>query len=340
MMFQGKCLLLISILNVEWNLVVGFGGLSCHATGSRKVTTFLKDYTTDVGPSDYDSTDLLPERKEVTVDENEEDALIRDELKRELLLLASVTNRGEYASTDEKNIVIDLVAQLEALNPTAQPASNCEGEWDLCMSSTQFFRSSPFFQTIRVMMKEDVNMANNAFDLHDLATSMSRVGRVRQTIQNRLLMSEVDLEVGLMPGIPLKVKGTVITTAKLAIVSDQKWELQIQSTKVKGSNIPIFNQLLEENLQLELPVGEVYTTVQGSIPIIPMTVRKNNNKEPFLGFPTHARTRTHTGPTRYLFLPILGSILFLVVFLQTLYVDESMRITRDIDDNFFVFTRA
>ena len=30
----------------------------------------------------------------------------------------------------------------------------------------------------------------------------------------------------------------------------------------------------------------------------------------------------------------------LVVMRQTLYVDEGMRITRDMDDNFFVFTRA
>jgi hypothetical protein len=59
-------------------------------------------------------------------------------LKRELLLLASVTNRGEYASADERDIAIDLVAQLEALNPTAEPAAHCEGEWDLCLSSTQF----------------------------------------------------------------------------------------------------------------------------------------------------------------------------------------------------------
>ena len=287
-MLLHKCLFLLSIasLHCRTTVVVGFAGLyqvshlgsratirSTTGTGTgRCTTTRLRDYTDDVGPSDYDSSDLLPEQKEVTVDVNEEDALIRDALKRELLLLASVTNRGEYASSDEKDIVIDLVAQLEALNPTAQPASNCDGEWDLCLSSTQFFRSSPFFQALRVAMN-DATMANNAFELHDLATSMSRVGRVRQTIKDRELVSEVDLEVGLMPGIPIKIKGTVLTSATLAVVSDQKWELQVLRTKVKGSNIPLFNQLLEDDLQIELPVGELYTTVQGSIPIIPMTVR-------------------------------------------------------------------
>jgi hypothetical protein len=34
---------------------------------------------------------------------DEADAAIRDELKRELILLASVTNRGTCASTEEEN---------------------------------------------------------------------------------------------------------------------------------------------------------------------------------------------------------------------------------------------
>lgn len=289
-----------ALLFIEFHCasVAGFGPRLLRsriaATGKSTPLVILRDYVDDSGPSDYDTEDLLPEQKEVTVDENEEDALIRDALKRELLLLASVTNRGEYASGDERDIAIDLVAQLEALNPTAQPASNCQGEWDLCLSSTQFFRSSPFFQAIRVVLN-DRAMADNAFDLHDRATSMSRVGRVRQTVKSGELDSEVDLEVGMMPGIPIRIKGTVVTSAKLAVVSDQKWELQVQNTKVKGSNIPIFNQILEDNLQIELPVGDFYSTVQGSVPVVPMT---------------------------------------------TLYVDESMRITRDIDDNFFVFTRC
>lgn len=108
----------------------------------------------DDAPSDYDSDDIQDEKR-VTVDENEEDAQIRDALKRELLLLSSVTNRGEYANLDEQNMLIDLVSQLEALNPTINPASQSEGEWDLCLSSTQFFRSSPFFQSIRIAAGDD-----------------------------------------------------------------------------------------------------------------------------------------------------------------------------------------
>lgn len=232
--------------------------------------------------------------KEVAVDEKEEDIAIRDDLKRELLLLASVTDRGAYCSKEERDIVIDLVAQLEALNPTKDPASNCNGEWDLGYSSTQLFRSSPFFQSIRVAVGDgNKDVTENGFALHAQATSGSRVGRVRQIVTSEKLISEVDLQVGMLPGIPMSLQGTVVSTANLSVVSEKRWELRIQNTKVKGSNIPLFNTFLDD-LQLELPVGNFYNSLQGQVPIIPLT---------------------------------------------TFYVDDTLRITRDLDENFFVFIR-
>jgi hypothetical protein len=249
----------------------------------------------DEQPSDYDSSELMPTEQDATVDLDDNDIPIRDALKRELLLLASVTNRGEYASSEEVDIIIDLVTQLEALNPTAEPASNCIGEWDLALSSTQLFRSSPFFQTIRAAVGDDnKSIANNGFDLHDAATAVSRIGRVRQMITNDKLVSEVDLEVGMAPGIPMKIKGTVRTSAALKVTSPESWELRLSTTEVKGSNIPLFNQFLD-NLNFELPAGDIFSTLTGSVPIVKM---------------------------------------------KTFYVDEGLRITRDVDDNFFVFTTA
>jgi hypothetical protein len=49
-----------------------------------------------------------------------------------------------------------------------------------------------------------------------------------------------------------------------------------------------------DELQFDLPIGNVYSTLQGKVPVVPM---------------------------------------------KTFYVDEAIRITRDIDDNFFVFVR-
>jgi hypothetical protein len=187
----------------------------------------------------------------------------------------------------------DLVAQLEALNPTSDPAGSCEGDWDLALSSTPFFQSSPFFQSIRVALG-DQRLAENAFDLHDRVTTPTRIGRVRQTITNGdELISEVDLEVGL-PGLPIRIKGTVVTTALWRVQSTDLAEVQIKGTRVRGSNVPLLNQLLD-TVQLELPVGALYSQIQGSVPQVPV---------------------------------------------KTFYLDEGMRITRDLDDNFFVWTRA
>ena len=272
----------------------GLGNGSGRPSEFSRSRIIRYDYTDDGAPSDYDTSDLPPVIKEVAVDENEEDVAIRDDLKRELLLLASVTDRGAYSSKEEKDIVIDLVAQLEALNPTKDPASNCEGEWDLGYASTQLFRSSPFFQSIRVAVGDDnKEVAENGFALHAQATSGSRVGRVRQIVTPDELISEVELQVGMMPGIPMSVQGTVVSTAALDVVSDKRWELRMRNTKVKGSNIPVFNTFMDD-LQVEVPVGDFYSSLQGTVPIIPLT---------------------------------------------TFYVDDTLRITRDVDENFFVFIR-
>lgn len=260
----------------------------------KTTTTKLPAYSDEGSPSDYDADDLIGD-KEIMIDTDEDDAEIRDALKRELLLLSSVTNRGECATKDEQNILIDLVNQLEALNPTAEPAFMCEGDWSLCLSSTQLFRSSPFFQSLRAAAGEDnKQIAFNGFELHDRATTGSQIGRVRQTITSDRLISEVELEVGFMPGLPFRIKGTVVTTADLKISASETWDLEITNTQVMGSNVPLLNQLLDD-LKLEMPVGDMYKTVLSKVPVVTM---------------------------------------------KTYYVDEGIRITRDIDDNFFVFSRA
>lgn len=242
----------------------------------------------DSSPSDYDPDEVITTEKTVSVDENEEDLTIRDALKRELLLLASITSRGECATQDEKDIMLDLVTQLEALNPTANPAASCEGDWDLCLSSTQFFRSSPFFMAIRSAIGDDnKDIAETGFDIHDKATKASRVGKVRQTITIQgELISEVDLDVGLIPGFPLNLKGTVVTKAGINAIDSGTWEVSVKSTSITASDIEI---------PFELPVENIYTSLNGSVPL---------------------------------------SII------KTFYVDESIRIFRDVDDNYFVFVKA
>mmetsp|Transcript_30359 Transcript_30359/g.68454 ORF Transcript_30359/g.68454 Transcript_30359/m.68454 type:complete len:298 (-) Transcript_30359:98-991(-) len=251
----------------------------------------------DGAPSDYDADDLSM-GKHVEVDENESDSIIRDELKRELILLASTTNRGQCATLEEQNLVIDLVTQLEALNPTADPALNSQGDWELCYSSTQSFRSSPFFLAIRAFLGDDnKEVAENAFSIHDMATTASRVGKVRQIIDpyNTELISEYDLSVGVAPGLPVRVKGCVVTSADLSVSAPETWEMKVRGTRVKSSNVPFIDEWLDDS-QVEVPVGRVYEAINGGD--VPAAI------------------------------------------LKTYYVDEGMRISRDADENFFVFTRA
>jgi hypothetical protein len=80
----------------------------------------------------------------------------------------------------------------------------------------------------------------------------------------------------------------------LDVVSPETWETRIIETHVKGSNIPIINEFLDD-ARFEIPVSNIYNTLQGQVPVVPM---------------------------------------------KTFYLDEGVRITRDIDDNIFVFTRA
>ena len=248
---------------------------------ATSTTSQLPAYFDEGSPSDYDAEDLTGE-KEIAVDTDDDDAEIRDALKRELLLLSSVTNRGECATKDEQNILIDLVNQLEALNPTAEPASMCEGEWSLCLSSTQLFRSSPFFQSLRVAVgDENKQIAYNGFELHDRATTGSRIGRVRQTVTPDKLISEVELEVGFMPGLPFRIKGTVVTTANLKTSASEAWDLEIVNTQVIGSNVPLLNQVMDD-LKFEMPVGEMYKTVQGKVPVVSMKVGRNANVVSFV----------------------------------------------------------
>ena len=91
---------------------------SYHTTSSLRLS-FEVD---DDAPSDYDMEDL-EDVKTATVDYNEEDVQIRDALKRELLLLSSVTNRGDYANVDEQNILSKL-------------------DWNIVSPTSFFFKSS------------------------------------------------------------------------------------------------------------------------------------------------------------------------------------------------------
>mmetsp|Transcript_27893 Transcript_27893/g.55918 ORF Transcript_27893/g.55918 Transcript_27893/m.55918 type:complete len:327 (+) Transcript_27893:19-999(+) len=269
-------------------------------------TALSSDTSQDYSPSDYDPTDVAEhppgQHAPLAVDEVVADESIRMDLKREIMMLASVTDRGNYASVEERDILIELIVQLEALNPSPNPASGCAGEWDLALSSVQPYRSSPFFLAVREVLgpstPKKARAAETGFSIHDLATSVGRIGRVRQTISQGEasgcleMVSEVDLEVGVLPGLPVQAKGTVVTTATLDVVGAEGWTCLVKETRIKDSNVPFLDSLLNDG---SVPVSSIYEQLRGGVP---------------------------------------------KATLKTFYLDDLLRITRDVDDNFFVWVRA
>lgn len=298
-------------------LVVSSSSLSVPAASMSRLSfgLFSTNDVDDAGPSDYDPRDIMLDEtndtesnpvKSLQVDTKEGDAVIREELKRELLLLASVTNRGTWANQEERDIISDIVTQLEALNPTPEPIyqmihdndlSEFEHEWDLVVTNTQLFRASPFFLVIRSLLKEK-NTANDVFDLYNQLTSVTKIGRVREIFQNGVLKSEIDLEVGFF-------KSTIITQATYESMTNcpETMEISITSTNMKQTNIPLMDIFPSPNgsspllstSPLEFPIGQILKSIRGNVPKVE---------------------------------------------LKTFYMDDGLRITRDVDDNFYVFSRV
>ena len=84
-------------------------------------------------------------------------------------------------------------------------------------------------------------------------------------------------------------------------MSDELMEVTVEKTKVKGSNVPVLNQIMEDELQLEVPVGDVYSSIQGTVPVIPMSVSTWEK----LQLTIFLRSKTHRVYTSLSFLDIL-----------------------------------
>ena len=145
--------------------------------------------------------------------------LMRLELKQALISLGAVTLRGQYASTAESARAAEYVSRLEAYASDASSPRALEGAWDLVYCDVEPFRASPFWWTLASALEDfRPGAASRVLPAHRLATRVGEVGRVRQLISldsacTGTLTSEVDLRAGFLPGLPLGVRGTVVTTA-------------------------------------------------------------------------------------------------------------------------------
>jgi hypothetical protein len=224
----------------------------------------------------------------------------RRPLKTALLALSARTNRGQIATSDEKNKALELVRKLESFNPTKDPALDelSLGRWELVFSNTQLFRSSPFFMAARAVCKDgqESDSFNQFCDLHREALMFTQIGKVTQIITSDKLVSEFVSIVAALPGFPLTVTGTIVSSSDIVSKTSDSYELYMDKVQIKGSNIPLF--------------GDFFNNFEG-LPIRALgeTLEKQSGPRPR---------------------PIF----------RTLYIDTHMKISRDQDDNFFVYNRV
>ncbi|KAK3273440.1 hypothetical protein CYMTET_18318, partial [Cymbomonas tetramitiformis] len=160
------------------------------------------------------------------------------EFKDRLLKLAAVTCRGSEATTAQRDEAAHLVSQLGEIGNF--DSNDLSGSWQLVMSSTFPFRSSPFFWAIGEMMG---GTADFFYSAHEHQTSLFGVGigEVIQTIDldEEELVSDVVVKAGL--GIPLvgfapivSGRGRVITSASLRLEDGASLTVTVKQTALNG----------------------------------------------------------------------------------------------------------
>jgi len=226
---------------------------------------------------------------------NDDIDIERNQLKKLLFERAALTNRGEIASEKDHEFLLDLISNLEAINPAFDnPETNSLiGEWELIYTDSQLFLSSPFFLLVRELIGSDTDKVKDIFKLHRSAANTGEIGRVRQFIDTNNLISKVDLRVGLIPGPPFSIKGTVVSIADLIIEDLFTMKLKMKETKISNSNLPFFNTF------------ESFAKID-----IATAVKLINN----------------------------GDVPQTII--NTYYIDQNIRISRNKDDNVFVYSKV
>lgn len=180
-----------------------------------------------------------------------------------LLRIASSCGRGEFASPYQRKEALACIDQLELQNPTLNPTtalSLIQGRWELVYSSTQLFRSSPFFMAGRAVCStsEEAQQYDWFCDMHREALAISRIGAVRQVISETRMVSEFEVKAGAIPfvnvysgGLPFTIDGAIVSSADIAPVNNgTAWELFMDMVEIKGSNLPGLRQALDNGLRL------------------------------------------------------------------------------------------
>jgi hypothetical protein len=223
-------------------------------------------------------------------------------LKKELLLAVSCTARGQQLDKRPNEAVSAVARRLEAQGaPTDMQLLN--GRWNLAYCSTYLFRSSPFWMAGRATCQdgEEAKRYDWFCDQHRKATMVSEIGAVRQIVTPDRLVSEFETTVAAAPmrvggSMPLTIFGSIVSSADITATTSGprglEKTLEMADVEVKGSNIPVLRNLLDNGLKLDS------RAVNDALPI----------DRPFPVF-------------------------------TTTYCDGDVRISRDVDDNLYIYTK-
>ncbi|KAL3777362.1 hypothetical protein ACHAW5_002639 [Stephanodiscus triporus] len=261
-------------------------------------------------------------------------------IQNSILRIAASTDRGQNADSSQKESVSALIASLESsysapkkqTPPDEEAGANIiiipsymTGTWELLYSNTQLFRSSPFFLAGRSTCKtnEEAKRYDWFCDMHRAALAISTIGNVRQVITKRGgLINEFEVKVGAVPflsdlvpgwkysgGLPLTIDGAIVSAADV-------------------SPVPSSSSSRDEKNPMEWEVHMDTVEIRGSnVPILRNILDSEN-----------VRLRS-----RDLSKVLEDNVESYVVprpVLRTTYVDDGMRIVRDMDDNVYIYGRV
>ena len=227
--------------------------------------------------------------------------------------LGAITNRGEFATPQQKEAASSVITALEAIivEDDDEPNNNnnmLQGTWELVYSNTQLFRASPFFLAGRATCTtpEQAQQYDWFCDMHRKALAMSQIRAVRQIVTPDQLISEFEVEAGSVPfvstysgGLPVTITGAIVSTADLTYLTNTQWELFMDTVEIKGSNLPLLRQLLDIP-SVQLATRDLSNAIESVVP-------EYSPPKPAL---------------------------------RTTYCTEQYRISRDQDDNVFVYVRT
>lgn len=222
-------------------------------------------------------------------------------IKCDLQRLGALTCRGELQHDRQEGLRLASLLEEEEVM-----LGQLEGTWDLAYTSSPFlFMSSPFFMAARAVCRTPEEADRFAWFCrkHRDALAFTSIGNVTQIITKGELVSEFESNVAAIPGLPVLIKGTIESRARVEVdKGDQTMTLLMDTVRIKQgtSNLPFVGGKggLLDNFD-GLKTSELSDMI-GSI------------------FPKYRRPSPQ---------------------FRTYFLDDTMRISRNQDDDVFVYTR-